>query len=306
MAEEAPPSWTDTIYNLNRGDLDAELERLAFNHFNLWTPLTGDLLPPQILKHILSKERPRVADVATGSGVWLTSLTEILPQRAELVGFDIDPLKFPPRPPTPPIPAPPVSPPLRPEQPSLDFRVHDALERFPEDARGTFDLVHVRLLALGLKTDDWDVAVGNLVELVRPGGWVLWRDTADLFIRAYPPSKAYDEWWWAIMRHGARIGRDPFMPSGLSQKFENAGLQNCEQKIWSSWAADKGLQENATAAIQKLVRPSLAAVIQDGGAETIKDSEDISRIERDIMRDVDERGVQVGLDYFWIWGQRLY
>ncbi|KAF4838095.1 N-methyltransferase tcpN [Colletotrichum tropicale] len=304
MAEEAPSSWTDTIYNLNRGDLDTELERLAFNHFNLWTPLTGDLLPPQILKHILSKERPRVADVATGSGVWLASLTEILPSRAELVGFDIDPLKFPPRPPTPPIPPPPVSPPLRPQQPSLDFRVHDVLARFPEDARGTFDLVHVRLLALGLKTDDWDVAVGNLVELVRPGGWVLWEDTADLFIRAYPPSKAYDEWWWAIMRHGARIGRDPFMPSGLSQKFENAGLQNCEQKIWSSWAADKGLQEKATAAIQKLVRPSLAAVIQDGGAETIKDSGDISRIERDIRRDVDERGVQVGLDYFWIWGQR--
>lgn len=96
------------------------------------------------------------------------------------------------------------------------------------------------------------------------------------------------------------------MPSGLSQKFENAGLQNCEQKIWSSWAADKGLQENATAAIQKLVRPSLAAVIQDGGAETIKDSGDISRIERDIRRDVDERDVQVGLDYFWIWGQRPY
>ncbi|KAF9881020.1 methyltransferase domain-containing protein [Colletotrichum karsti] len=297
-------SWTDTISNLNHRNIDDELECEAFDHFNIWTPLTGTLLPPTILKSLLSKERPRVADIGTGSGVWLTSLTDILPVRAELIGFDLDPRKFPPRPPTPPIPPPPLSPPLRPVQPSLDFRVHDVRELFPEDLRGTFDLVHVRLLALGLTTADWDVIVKNLVALLRPGGWLLWEDTSWLFIRAYPPSRAYDEWWWAIMRHGASVGRDPFIPSGLAQKFETAGLRDCDQKIWSTWAADGGLRDNTTLAVQRQVRPSLSVVIQDGGAETIKTSGDIDRIEREIMRGVEEKGVQMGLEYFWIWGQR--
>ncbi|KAL0943816.1 methyltransferase domain-containing protein [Colletotrichum truncatum] len=297
-------SWTDTIYNLNRGELDAELERLAYNHFNVWTPLTGDFFPPVILRHLLSQERPRVADIATGSGVWLASLTDILPPRSELVGFDLDSRKFPPRPPTPPIPPPPVSPPLKPEQPSLDFQVHNVLTPFPKDLQGTFDLVHVRLLALGLKTNDWDVAVRNLADLLKPGGWLLWEDTAFLFIRSYPPSKAFDEWWWAYMRHSAKIGRDPFMPSGLSQKFESAGLQNCEQKIWSTWAADKTLQSHATVATRSLIRPSLAAVVQDGGAETIKTTDDIRRVEENMERDIEEKGVQLGLDFFWISGQR--
>lgn len=94
------------------------------------------------------------------------------------------------------------------------------------------------------------------------------------------------------------------MPSGLSQKFEAAGLRNCEQKIWSSWAADRALQDNATLAIQRLIRPSLAAVLQDGDAGTVKTSDDIARIERDLRKDVEEKGVQVGFDYFWNWGQR--
>ncbi|TDZ33550.1 N-methyltransferase tcpN [Colletotrichum spinosum] len=306
MSSTTSASWTpNTIYNLNRGALDAELERLAYNHFNIWVPLTGgELLPPPVLAHLESLPRPRVADVATGSGVWLTSLSETAPPRSELVGFDMDPLKFPPRPPTPPIPPPPASPPLRPEQPSTKFVVHNVLDPFPEQMRASFDVVHVRLLALGLKTREWHVAVANLAALVRDGGWVVWEDTADLYIRAYPPSKAYDEWWSANMAHGARIGRDPIMPAGLSRKFEAAGLVNCEEKIWSSWAADKTIQDNGTNAIQRLIRPSLAAVVQDGGAETIKTMDDVQRIEEGMKRDVEERGVQVGFDYFWVWGQK--
>ncbi|KAF6823009.1 methyltransferase type 11 [Colletotrichum musicola] len=309
MTEQIQPtaqtSETGSIYLFNRGDVDEEAERLAHNHFTIWLPLTNNaLLPPHILSHLESKEQPRVADVATGSGVWLISLAEIAPPRSELFGFDIDPLKFPPCPPTPPIPPPPSSPPLRPEQPKLDFRVHDVLKPFPEEFCGGFDLVHVRLLALGLKTAEWDVAVRNVAALLRPGGWVLWEDTADLLIRAYPPSKAYDEWWWANMRHGAKIGRDPFMPSGLAQKFQDVGLEKCEQKVWSSWAADKTTQDNGTAASLRLIKPSLGAIVRDGGAETIQTMDDVERIEREMIRDVKERGVQIGFDYFWVWGQR--
>lgn len=131
--------------------------------------------------------------MATGNGVWLTSLAEHLPPRSELYGFDFDRLKFPSQ---------------QPEKPRIDFREQNVLEPFPEEMRGTFDLVHVWLLALGLKAVDWDVAVGNLFGLLKPGGWLTWEDTGDLFIRAFPLSSAYEEYWWARMKHDVRIGRD--------------------------------------------------------------------------------------------------
>ncbi|KZL88062.1 methyltransferase domain-containing protein [Colletotrichum incanum] len=303
-ADGSMASWTNTIYNLNRGSIDDELERLAYNHFNIWTPLTVDLLPPHILSSLQSQDRPRVADVATGSGVWLTSLADDLPPHSELFGFDFDKLKFPPRPPTPPIPPPPVSPPLRPEQPRLDFREQNVLEPFPGELWGTFDLVHVRLLALGLKAGDWDGVLRNLFDLLKPGGWLLWEDTGDLFMRAFPLSRAYEEFWWASMKHDTKAGRDSLMPAALLKKLQRLGFQSCEQKVWSSWAADESIQEKASRGVLRLVKPGLAAVVEDGGEETVRTMEDASRIEREMARDIEENGVRIGFHYFWNWGQR--
>ncbi|KAK1599521.1 methyltransferase domain-containing protein [Colletotrichum navitas] len=269
MTKPAPngmASWTSTIYSLNRGSVEDELERLAYNHFNIWTPLTDGLLPAHILSSLQSQDRPRIADIATGSGVWLTTLADDVPPRSELIGFDLDRLKLPPRPPTPPIPPPPVSPPLRPEQPTLDFREQDVLKPFPAELRGTFDLVHVRLLALGLKAGDWDAVLRRLYDLLKPGGWLVWEDTGGLYMAAFPPSRAYDEFWWATMKHDAK--------------------------------------EKSTKATLQLLKPSLTAVVEDGGEETVRTMEDVSRIERDLVRDTDQNGVRLGFDYFWNWGQR--
>ncbi|OLN82106.1 hypothetical protein CCHL11_07657 [Colletotrichum chlorophyti] len=300
---EAATSWTNAIYTLNRGAVDAELERLAFNHFNIWVPLTGDLLPPHILEFLLSKERPRIADVATGSGVWLSSLSEQVPPRSELYGFDLDALKFPPRPPTPPVPPPPLSPPLRPEQPRMEFQVQDVLRPFPDELSGTFDLVHVRLLALGLKVGDWDVVLKNLRALLRPGGWLLWEDTGDLFISAYPPCKAYQEWSRTTLLYDAKVGRDNLMPAALLRKLRKLGFEKCEQRIWSSWAADETLQGHSTTASVRLLRPSLTAVVEGGGVETIRTMDDVSRLEKEMKEAVEKDGIRIGFHYYWNWGQ---
>ncbi|KAK1984236.1 methyltransferase domain-containing protein [Colletotrichum cereale] len=308
MTEPAPngstASWTGTIYNLNRGSVEHEVERLAYNHFNIWTPLTGDLLPAHILSSLQSQDRPRIADIATGCGVWLTALADDVPPRSELIGFDLDRLKLPPRPPTPPIPPPPMSPPLRPEQPTLDFREQDVLKPFPAELRGTFDLVHVRLLALGLKAGDWDGVLGRLHDLLKPGGWLLWEDTGDLYMRAFPPSRAYDEFWWASMKHDAKAGRDNLMPAALLKRLRKLGFQNCEQRVWSTWAANDSIQEKVSTAMLQLLKPGLTAVVEDGGEETVRTMEDVGRIERELVRDAEQNGVHLGLHYFWNWGQR--
>ncbi|KAL2875312.1 hypothetical protein SGCOL_009475 [Colletotrichum sp. CLE4] len=285
-------SWTNTVYNLNRGDIDVERERLADNHFKVWLPLTVDLLPAHILSHLKEENRdwaPRIADVATGSGVWLTSLAQIVPQGSELYGFDLDGLKLPQS---------------HRSEVSFDFMEHDVLEPFPAELRGTFDLVNVRLLALGLKKDDWDVAVTNMRELLVPGGWLLWDDMSDLFIRFYPLSRAYEEFWWVTMQHDAKVGRDRLMPMGLLKKFQKLGLQDCEQKIFNSWAADDSVRDEATTGIMRLIRPSLTSIVEDGGEETVNTMEDVSRIEIELKRDVEEKGCRVGFNFVWNWGQR--
>lgn len=41
---------------------------------------------------------------------------------------------------------------------------------------GQFDIVAVRVLHTALPHDTWDVAIRNLISLLRPGGWLQWTD----------------------------------------------------------------------------------------------------------------------------------
>lgn len=43
--------------------------------------------------------------------------------------------------------------------PNILFQRHDTSLPFLEEIQGTFDLVHICLLALALKTNEWDVAI---------------------------------------------------------------------------------------------------------------------------------------------------
>lgn len=56
----------------------------------------------------------------------------------------------------------------------LQIRHHDILAGPPEPS--AFDLVHARLLISHLVGDE-DLAIGNMVEALRPGGWLVLEDT---------------------------------------------------------------------------------------------------------------------------------
>lgn len=55
-----------------------------------------------------------------------------------------------------------------------DLRAHDIREPFPREWKwsNTFDCVHQRWLIWGLASAEWPAVVHNLVELVKPGGYV--------------------------------------------------------------------------------------------------------------------------------------
>lgn len=173
---------------------DVEITRLDHHHSKVWLPLTGQLAPTNILTQLRQTSSPRVADIATGTGLWIVSIAEHLPPAADLWGFDLDVTK--------------IHQNIK-SASNVQFQQHDALIPFPEEIQGTFDLVHVRLLVLGLKTDDWDIAIRNAIALLKPGGWLFWEELPQGSVRMIPPSKPLDEWWRIHMLYGAKIGRDP-------------------------------------------------------------------------------------------------
>jgi chemotaxis methyl-accepting protein methylase len=74
------------------------------------------------------------------------------------------------------------------------FLNHNVLTPFPKELHGTFDFVHVRLLIVALKAGDWEIALRNLHQLLKPGSWLLWEEMANISLRSFPPSHAFDEW----------------------------------------------------------------------------------------------------------------
>ena len=113
-----------------------------------------------------------IADVGTGTGVWLRETAQELVDGAhcthdssasgvvvddyEFVGFDVSPSQFP-----------------LPEDKAVqgnahvDFVVHDITEPFPPQYHGKFDLVHVRFLTYAIKAAGLARVVENVVQILR-------------------------------------------------------------------------------------------------------------------------------------------
>ena len=179
-------------YTLGSGPPSRESKRLDIQHV-FWGKLTGSLLPRSISDHLSTIAAPRVADIGTGTASWLVDLGTQLPPTSSLNGFDMNAETFPPAEKLP---------------SNLTLQVANALEPFPEEHLGSYDLVHARLLMYGLKKDEWAVVARNLVTLLKPGGWLLWEETGYTSWVSLPPSKAIN----AVLEHDVafakKLGRD--------------------------------------------------------------------------------------------------
>lgn len=107
----------------------------------------------------------KVADIGTGSGIWLLELAKLLPATCQFVGYDLSNKLFPPQSAWP---------------QNLSFRTRSILESFPEAELGTYDVVAIRSQQVVFKsTAEWERAVLNVVSLLKQGGWLQWVE-ADL------------------------------------------------------------------------------------------------------------------------------
>ena len=185
-------------YMLDDIDPQKEIERLEWNHHNILVPMIyhGNFFPEHIqayLNNLPNNRPPAVADVGTGTGIWLAEIAPKLPSGARLDGFDLVTTKF-----------------RTKDKLAANIRLRqgDILSPFPEELWGQYDVVHVRFLVLALKAEQWSEAAANLMTLLRPGGWLFWEETSITSWNSIPITKPFYQWMNIAARFEASKGRD--------------------------------------------------------------------------------------------------
>ncbi|KAB8076139.1 hypothetical protein BDV29DRAFT_170835 [Aspergillus leporis] len=106
-----------------------------------------------------------IADVATGTGIWLFDLLrDPVTSRyrsLQLDGFDID-LKN--------------APGAEWLPPTVTLRELDLFDEVPSDLIGQYDIVHLRLLVLVVQKSDPLPIIQKVFQMLKPGGYIQWDD----------------------------------------------------------------------------------------------------------------------------------
>ncbi|KAH8129495.1 hypothetical protein ACSS6W_009978 [Trichoderma asperelloides] len=134
--------------------LRLETQHLLFNIHNGYT------IDPQIP---ITPET-KIADMGTGTGIWLLDVAHQVPSTVQLDGFDISDMQFPHEA-------------SRPD--NMKFRTLDAFSQVPEELIGKYDIVHLRLWCCIVKDCNTAALIQHATRLLKPGGYLQW-DEADL------------------------------------------------------------------------------------------------------------------------------
>ncbi|KAE8343476.1 hypothetical protein BDV24DRAFT_161522 [Aspergillus arachidicola] len=106
----------------------------------------------------------KIAELGTGTGVWLFEAAKYLPPPTQLDGFDISDEQFP----------------LKEQCPSnLRFGIMDSFVDPPTSLVVQYDVVHLRMWTSNFRNRDSGVIIHHVMELLKPGGFIQWEE-ADL------------------------------------------------------------------------------------------------------------------------------
>lgn len=169
MSETSNNPFADP-YSLPRSD--EEGTRLELQH-RLAVANLGFLLHPRIEKAL--PESARIADVATGTGIWMEEVASTSPPGWSFHGYDMSDAMYPP-------PA---------QQSRCSYEVLDILEPIPEHLLHSFDLVHIRYIIPGLTKGQWSKVAQQVLLMLKPGGYLQWHESNFCCIKSMK-SKAGD------------------------------------------------------------------------------------------------------------------
>lgn len=290
-----------TLYPLNHSELSAEIERLEWNHHNVYIPITGNTVVSSEVDAYLQglvKERAAsgtsgqppvsVADVGTGTGIWLVDLASSLPPTARLDGYDFNTSKF--RPAT-----------SRP--PNVQLLEANAAEPFAPELQGQYDLVHVRLLVLGLKPSDWQPVAANLRTLLRPGGFLVWEEIDVQHFEGFPADSETAAIMNQMLRfHKARGQQEGGVayPIGLDTLLTSEGFEGAHQEVFkiSDFWENPKLFGTTMTSLYTIVSSYLQGMVHTGGFEDVQTKEDAVRKSTAVKAALDA-GTAKG--EFWYW-----
>lgn len=268
-------------------------ERLDEQHF-FTTKTLGFLLHPNIS---IASPTLKVADIGTGTGVWLLDIAQNLPSTCQLTGFDFSPSAFPP-----------------PETwpPNVSFKIQDMYLPFPASEIGTYDVVAVRFISSATTRTEWARATENLVTLLKPGGWLQWIDSCNfaLYNSVAGTSRAacqeiYDGLEPFRSKEDVVIGLMMREPKNVRREdvFRGLGLVDVHEDVFSTdklQDPELRLREKGTRNVLSCFLGCLEELVGVEGSEWSK--ERIERVNEEAMREID-KGVYHTLDQVCIIGR---
>lgn len=212
----------------------------------------GYLLHPAVAK-ILPARGGRVADVATGTGIWMLDIAREYDPSTIFDGYDISDSQFPPKERLP---------------SNMTFSTCDCKKPFPPELHGLYDVVHVRMLIAVMHESDWAAVARNLLQLLRPGGALMWAEFHAQQFRSVLRSSAsaktevlqsgvsaiIDQMYWVDNDNVAKI------PDALA----SVGFERCQGDVVSSDRVEGGRRAMTMNQIEANV--SIAAGLHRGGA----------------------------------------
>ncbi|PHH68916.1 hypothetical protein CDD82_188 [Ophiocordyceps australis] len=277
------------VYTLDKGGVqDDEVQRLNAQH-PIITAVTGSLMPHVVRKHLDALgRRPAVADIGTGTGIWLQSIAKDLPSDAQLDGYDISSTVFP----------------KAPWQPAnMRLIEANALEPFDDEVLGSYDVVHVRLMAYCLAREQWQLLARNLVPLLRPGGYIFWEECGYPCMTCVPLTKTFQKVAGLDARYAASMGRDVTMPSGLLRHLQNAGYTDLGLTTHDSFSLGDSFQKSAQYLIISALKQSMHGIVALGGSEWLRSDDDVERAVKQLYAEADELGCRYGFQLYHLVGR---
>ncbi|KAL3472042.1 hypothetical protein BJX99DRAFT_12255 [Aspergillus californicus] len=258
------------IYPLGRDK--AESSRLNDQH-----KLIMDIVGGPIDKTVPLDNVSSVADVATGTGVWLWDAQRVLnahsAQDRYYHGFDISDAQFP-------------------STHGIELSVQDVLKPFPSEHHNRYDLVHVRLLVAAITQSQTEAAVSNLMTILKPGGYLQWIEVdftgLEEGIAQHPkPAPALRAWSKFVDQNN--ISR--CAPGTLSIAFEKLGFLNTTNR--SSFVRGREeLKARAQAWILQFYATVLPLVLLKTGEAP---PEQVGQRTAEILRGLEEYSAEGGL-----------
>ncbi|KAI1879814.1 hypothetical protein JX265_001435 [Neoarthrinium moseri] len=141
-------------YERASGETEDDFSLNLMHHH--WVKDFGYLIHPRI--HTESANL-KVADVGSGTGIWLLDAYDRLPKSTQFVGLDIS---FDAAPPPETFPA------------NITFQKWDVRDPVPDELIAAFDIINVHFMVFVVLKDEVPLVVDKFIQMRKPGGYLQW------------------------------------------------------------------------------------------------------------------------------------